>query len=77
MLPPLHCTLNLMVSFYFILWRWYFLQKTFHFFPYNPPKEVALFEYNLIYKQWQLLSFVPLTMSAGGQQLSAFRGRLI
>lgn len=77
MLPLLHCTLNLMVSLYFILWRWYFLQKTFHFFPHNPPKEVALFEDNLIYKQRQLLSFVPLTMSAGGQQLSAFGERLI
>lgn len=27
MLPPLHCTLNLMVSFCFILWRWYFFWR--------------------------------------------------
>lgn len=40
MLPPLHCTLNLMVSFYFILWRWYFLQKTFHFFPTIPQRRL-------------------------------------
>lgn len=55
----------------------FLLQKTFLFFAHSPPKEVALFEDNLIYKQWQLFSFVPLTMSAGGQQLSAFGGRLI